>query len=59
MRSNRSGTEPTTARSALGLRAILSGIVLPIALALTVLFIYEAATTRAGIWLAEAVVAAS
>ncbi|GII65692.1 hypothetical protein Skr01_57770 [Sphaerisporangium krabiense] len=57
MWGNRSGTEPRTARSPLGLRAILSGVTLPLAMAVGVAFIVAGNSTGAGIWYAEAAVA--
>ncbi|GII86243.1 hypothetical protein Ssi03_42330 [Sphaerisporangium siamense] len=57
MWGDRSGTEPKTARSPLGLRAILSGVALPVAMAVGVAFIVAGTSTGAGIWYAEAAVA--
>ncbi|MEU3556613.1 DUF6343 family protein [Streptomyces fragilis] len=47
-RSRRSGTEPVTARSALGLRLLLSAVFLPVFVALTVLFALWAADAGPG-----------
>ncbi|RCG33368.1 hypothetical protein DQ384_01230 [Sphaerisporangium album] len=56
MWGNRSGSEPRTARSALGMRAVLSGVALPVALAATALFVFLGVSTGLGIWFVEAVV---
>lgn len=47
-RARRSGTEPVTARSPLGLRLLLSGFFLPLFVAATVLFALWAADSDAG-----------
>ncbi|MEV0971607.1 DUF6343 family protein [Microtetraspora glauca] len=58
MWGNRRGTEPTEARSALRIRAVLSGVALPIALAATIFFAYAAAATGLTVWAVEAGIAA-
>jgi membrane protein YdbS with pleckstrin-like domain len=57
MRGNRSGTEPKTARSALGMRAILSGVALPVALVSAAFFVFQAVATGMGVWQVEAAIA--
>ncbi|MET8574208.1 DUF6343 family protein [Streptomyces sp. NPDC005012] len=47
-RSPRTGTEPVTARSALGLRLLLSAVFLPVFVALTVFFALWAADAGPG-----------
>ncbi|WP_448315965.1 DUF6343 family protein [Streptomyces sp. CO7] len=47
-RRRRSGTEPVTARSALGLRLLLSAVFLPVFVALTVFFALWAADVGPG-----------
>ncbi|MER5476922.1 DUF6343 family protein [Streptomyces sp. NPDC002734] len=47
-RRRRSGTEPVTARSALGLRLLLSAVFLPVFVALTVFFALWAADAGPG-----------
>lgn len=47
-RRRRSGTEPVTARSALGLRLLLSAVFLPVFVALTVFFALWAADAGSG-----------
>ncbi len=58
MRREPSGSEPVTARSALGARAILSGVALPLALIATVLLVVTAVRSGEGVWWAEAVITA-
>ncbi|GAA5047635.1 hypothetical protein HNP84_000333 [Thermocatellispora tengchongensis] len=57
MWGNRHGTEPRNARSPLRTRAALSGVVLPIALIATVFFVWQAVTSGAPVWWAEAAIA--
>jgi len=52
----RSGTEPRTARSALRLRLLLSGIALPLAVIATIYFGIRAARTGETVWTVEAVI---
>ncbi|MFO7249133.1 MAG: DUF6343 family protein [Actinomycetes bacterium] len=56
---NRSGTEPVTARSPLRARAVLSGVVLPIALIAAVYFTVRALREGAPVWWAEAIISAA
>lgn len=58
-RGERSGSEPVTARSALGARAALSGVVLPLALAAGVVFAVLAVRTGEAVWWVEAAIAAA
>jgi len=55
----RSGDEPATARSPLRVRALLSGVVLPIALIATGWFVVRAVRDGDAVWWAEALIAAA
>lgn len=55
----RSGTEPVTARSPLRVRALLSGVALPLAVIATVFFVVRGARSGAAVWWVEAAIAAA
>ncbi|MCG5215546.1 DUF6343 family protein [Streptosporangium soli] len=57
MRNDRTGTEPANARSPLRTRAVLSGVVLPLAVLAVVYFVLKAVRTGEAVWTAEAVIA--
>ncbi|MFG1698573.1 DUF6343 family protein [Nonomuraea sp. NPDC049309] len=54
---DRSGTEPVTARSALGVRRVLSIIALVLAVVAAVFFAVQAMNTGEQVWIWEAVIA--
>ncbi len=56
---NREGTEPTTARSPLRVRRILSLVALVLAGAATVFFVWRAMRTGEELWIWEAAIAAA
>ncbi|WP_052422445.1 DUF6343 family protein [Nonomuraea candida] len=56
---NRAGTEPVTARSPLGLRRVLSLVVLALAVVAAVVFAVLAMNTGAEVWRWEAAIAAA
>ena len=58
MPRDRRGTEPVSARSPLRTRAVLSGIVLPIAIAAAISGGYRASAEGTTVWAVEAAIAA-
>jgi hypothetical protein len=59
MKRERSGDEPVTARSPLRVRALLSGVALPIALIAAGYFAVRAVREGEAVWWAEAIIAAA